>query len=132
MKSKPIKRRHVTFNFINLQGDPENPFPSLREMEIILLPSDAQCTITLCESQAVFTDYNNPPPLKSTLIICRAKMSEAIRNSQTHNISPSPRFPLTLRNNRQQACKLLSCNCSKSNNYNLSERINFPISHKDV
>lgn len=76
-------------------------------------------------------DYS-PTPLKSTLIIRRAKMSEAIRNSQTHNISPSPRFPLALCNNRQQACKLLSCNCSKSNNYNLSERINFPISHKDV
>lgn len=70
--------------------------------------------------------------LKSTLIICKAKMSEAIRNSQMHNISPFLSFPLTLRNTRQQACKLLSCNCSKSNNYNLSERINFPISHKDV
>ena len=28
--------------------------------------------------------------------------------------------------------KLFSCNCSKPNNYSLSERINFLISHKDV
>lgn len=74
----------------------------------------------------------HPDSLKSTLIICKAKMSEAIRGPQMCGKSPSLSFPLTPHNSRQQASKLLSCARSKPNNYNLSGRINFPISHKDV
>lgn len=116
--------QHLSHQFWLLQDDPGH-IPPILEITV------EHFSYRNCAHPRQHNRWH-PDSLKSTLIICRAKMSEAIRGSQMCSMSPSLRSPLPPHNSRQQASKLLSCERSKPNNYNLSERINFPISHKDV